>query len=107
MNKKPFVLSFEKFKKNIKISKMITHDTNKSLIVNNVKEIVQFLNQVSNFEGSKDIARDLCKLMLPISRSIVGNDLVNLFKLIERYGITEDVRQLMINVAPNLMTIES
>lgn len=45
--------------------------------------------------------------MLPHSRSIVGNDLINLFKMIDRYGITEDVRQLMINVAPNLMTIES
>lgn len=43
---------------------------------------------------------------MPLSRSIVGNDLVNLFKMIDRYGITEDVRQLMINVAPNLMTIE-
>jgi hypothetical protein len=40
MNKKPFVLSFEKFKKNIKISKIIQVDTNKSLISNNVKEIV-------------------------------------------------------------------
>ena len=40
MNKKPFVLSFEKFKKNIKISKIIQVDTNKSLITNNVKEIV-------------------------------------------------------------------
>jgi hypothetical protein len=45
--------------------------------------------------------------MLPLSRSIVGNDLINLFKMIDRFGITEDVRQLMINVAPNLMTIES
>ncbi len=57
-------------------------------------------------EGAKDIARDLCKLIMPLSRSIVGNDLVNLFKMIDRFGITEDVRQLMINVAPNLMTIE-
>jgi hypothetical protein len=65
------------------------------------------MNQAPNFEGSKEIARDLCKMMLPISRSIVGNDLVNLFKMIDRYGITEDVRLLMINVAPNLMTIES
>lgn len=45
--------------------------------------------------------------MLPLSRSIVGNDLINLFKMIDKFGITEDVRQLMINVAPNLMTIES
>ncbi len=57
-------------------------------------------------EGAKDIARDLCKLIMPLSRSIVGNDLVNLFKMIDRFGITEDVRELMINVAPNLMTIE-
>jgi hypothetical protein len=46
-------------------------------------------------------------MMLPISRSIVGTDLVNMFKLIDRYGITEDVWHLMINVAPNLMTIET
>jgi len=45
--------------------------------------------------------------MLPLSRGIVGNDLINLFKMIDRFGITEDVRLLMINVAPNLMTIES
>ncbi len=107
LNKKPFVLSFEKFKKNIKISKMIQVDTNKALILNNVKEIVHFLTYAQNLEGGKDIARELCKLMLPISRSIVGNDLVNLFKMIDRYGINDDVRQLMINVAPNLMTIES
>jgi hypothetical protein len=43
LNKKPFLLSFEKFKKNIKISKLIQHDTNKSLIQNNVREIVHFM----------------------------------------------------------------
>ena len=41
------------------------------------------------------------------SRSFVGKDLVNLFKMIDRYGITDDMLPLLINVAPNLMTIES
>lgn len=44
LNKKPFILSFEKFKKNIKISKMIQLDTNKEVILNNGKEIIHFMN---------------------------------------------------------------
>jgi hypothetical protein len=43
LNKKPFVLSFEKFKKNIKISKMIQIDTNKELMRDNFREIVHFM----------------------------------------------------------------
>ena len=43
---------------------------------------------------------------MPISRSIVGDDLLNLFKMIDRYGVNDQVYQLLLNVSPNLMTIE-
>lgn len=65
------------------------------------------MNNVSGLEGSKEIAKEFSKTILPYSRSIVGKDLVNLFKMIDKYSITEDVRALIANVAPNLMTIES
>lgn len=37
----------------------------------------------------------------------MGRDLVNLFKVIDRFSLTDEVKPLLINVAPNLMTIES
>lgn len=54
---------------------MIQMDTNKELILNNVKEIVHFMNYSPQMEGAKEIARDICKTLLPQSRSIVGKDL--------------------------------
>lgn len=67
------------------------------------------MNSVPHIESGKDIARDLCKVMLPQSRSLVGKDLVNLFHIIDKYGLIgdPDARNLLINVAPNLMTVES
>ena len=44
---------------------------------------------------------------MPQSRSFVGKDLVNLFKMIDKYSINDDMRTLIVNVAPNLMTIEA
>jgi|LauGreDrversion4_2_1035121.scaffolds.fasta_scaffold75360_1 hypothetical protein len=55
---------------------------------------------------AEDIYIDVCKTLLPLSRSIVGDDLLNLFLMFERFGIHDDARQLMLNVSPNLMTIE-
>ena len=43
---------------------------------------------------------------MPISRSIVGDDLLNLFHMIDRYGVNDQVYQLLLNVSPSLMTIE-
>lgn len=43
LNKKPFILSFDKFKKNLKIAKMIQIDTSKELMKDNFREIVHFL----------------------------------------------------------------
>jgi len=57
--------------------------------MNNFKEILHFMNYTPNFEGAKEVARELCKLMLPLSRSLVGRDLVNLFKMIDRYHILD------------------
>ena len=105
--KKPFILGFENLKKNIKMSKMAQVDTNKELIQDNYKEFVHFLAYAKGLEDGKTIAASLCKLIEPCSRSMVGPDLVNLFKVIDRYSLTDEVRQLLINVAPNLMTIES
>lgn len=41
------------------------------------------------------------------NRSIVGKDLLNLFTMIEKYGITENVHSLLVNIVANLQTIES
>lgn len=106
-NKKPFILGFENLKKNIKISKMIQVDVTKDLIQDNFKELIHFLVYAKGFEGIREVARDLCKLATPSSRSLVGPDLVNLFKVIDRYQLTDELRPLLVNVAPNLMTIES
>jgi hypothetical protein len=58
INKKPFILSFEKFKKNIKISKMIQLDTTKDLIQSNGNQIVHFMNySFSQIESGKEIAK--------------------------------------------------
>jgi hypothetical protein len=43
---------------------------------------------------------------MPISRSIIGDDLLNLFHMIDRYGVNDQVYQLLLNVSPSLMTIE-
>lgn len=60
-----------------------------------------------HFEGAKDIAKELCKVVTPLSRSFVGKDLVNLFKMMGKYSLTDIMLPVLINVAPNLMTIES
>ena len=106
-NKKPFLTTFKDNKKNINISKIIQADTTKELIQDNFREIIHFMSYAPKIESSKDLTKQLCKIIEPNSRSIVGRDLVNLFKMIDRYNITEDVQPLLINVAPNLMTIES
>ncbi len=61
-----------------------------------------------NLQGFKppEIYKEVCQTVLPQSRSIQGDDLLNLFLMFERYGINDEVRQLMLNVSPNLMTIE-
>ena len=107
LNKKPFLTSFDKFKSNIKISKLIQQDTNMALIQNNVREIVHFMIRSQHFEGAKDVAKELCKVLTPLSRSFVGKDLVNLFKIMGKYSLTDIMLPVLINVAPNLMTIES
>lgn len=33
--------------------------------------------------------------------------MVNLFKMIDKFGVTDESKTLLISVAPNLMTIES
>lgn len=81
--KKPFILGFENLKKNIKISKMIQVDVTKDLIQDNFKELIHFLVYAKGFEGIREVARDLCKLSTPSSRSLVGPDLVNMFKVID------------------------
>jgi hypothetical protein len=43
-----------------------------------------------NLESAKDIARDFCKVIHTHSRSLVGKDLVNLFKLIDKYSLIND-----------------
>ncbi len=79
------------------------------MIEDNIKEIVHFMNYAQQLEGVKEIAREVCKALIPSSRSLVGKDLVNVFKMIDRYEgqLTQEARELIINVAPNLMTIES
>lgn len=62
LNKKPFVLSFEKLKKNIKISKMIQTQTDKEVIQSNASEIITFMNASGmQLESGKDIVRELLK----------------------------------------------
>lgn len=62
LNKKPFILSFEKFKKNIKISKMIQNETNKEIIQNNANEIITFMNASGlQLENGKEIVKELLK----------------------------------------------
>ena len=41
---KPVVQSFDKFRKNLRISKQILTEIDKSLISNNIQSIIQFLN---------------------------------------------------------------
>ena len=67
------------------------------------------MNYAQQLEGVKEIAREVSKALIPSSRSLVGKDLVNVFKMIDRYEgqLTQEARELIINVAPNLMTIES
>lgn len=37
----------------------------------------------------------------------MGKNLVDLFKMVDKFGITDESKHLLISVAPNLMTIES
>lgn len=62
LNKKPFILSFEKFKKNIKISKMIQNETNKEIIQNNANEIITFMNASGlQLENGNEMVKELLK----------------------------------------------
>jgi hypothetical protein len=58
-------------------------------------------------ESGKEIAMELIKTIQPVARNLVGRDLVTLFKMIDKYGITDESCALLMSVAPNLMTIES
>lgn len=82
-------------------------DTTKELIQSNAGRLVYFMNQSAQVENGKELAKQLSKALLPISRSIVGQDLVSLFKMIDKYGLTDESHDLLLSVAPNLMTIET
>lgn len=56
-------------------------------------------------EKSKELAALICNKMSN-GRRLVGKDLINLFKMIDKYGIHEDVKVLMVNEAANLETID-
>lgn len=56
-------------------------------------------------EKSKELAALICNKMSN-GRRLVGKDLINLFKMIDKYGIHEDVKELMVNEAANLETID-
>lgn len=41
------------------------------------------------------------------SRNLVGKDLLNLFKMIDKYGIVDETKTMIVNVAANFETIDS
>lgn len=106
LNRKPHFASYEKTKLSSKITKALQTGLTKDLILTNAREIVHFMSYAKHIDGAKDIVRDLFKAIMPQSRSFVGTDLVNLFKVIDKYGMLEEVPHILINVAPNLMTIQ-
>ncbi|CDW77558.1 UNKNOWN [Stylonychia lemnae] len=103
-SKKPQIQNFDKINKKEEISKKITDETNKFLIDLNIPSIITFLNLVS-FENGKHITQKVLDQMIS-GRSLVGNDLLTLINLIEKHGLIEANKQLMVNVAANLQTIE-
>jgi len=92
---------------------MIYSEANSSLLSNNISSVISFMCHAQSQAGSalklncKDLYESICQVLMPISRSIVGDDLLNLFHMIGRYGVNDQVYQLLLSVSPNLMTIES
>lgn len=77
---------------------------NKSLITKNIGALIHFLTY-TNSDNNKQLATMLAQ-NITNGRSLVGEDLVNLFKMINKYGIADQVRPMLMIVASNLQTID-
>ena len=84
LHKKPQIMNFDKLKRNIKLSKQI-QTVDPGLIKSNNAEIVNFLVN-NNLNNKKELVQQFFN-GINNARTFVAKDLINLLKLIDRYGL--------------------
>ena len=103
--KKPFCVSFENLKRNLQASKNIQVESVPSISLNNISSIIQFMNHVT-FENGKEIALLICQ-GIQNGRTLVGEDLANLFRMFDQYAISEECLKLQVILLTNLQTLNA
>ena len=107
LGKKPLLLAtFEDPLQNKQLSKKIQAETNSYLIQQNIDSLISHLISQTQKQDGKELASLLCS-KITNGRSLVHENLMNLFVLVRKFGLLEEVKPLLVNVAANLETVES
>jgi hypothetical protein len=76
-------------------------DVTNALISKHIGGLIKYLTVTFSSENHKELAKSLAS-SIKNGRSLVGEDLLDLFKLVDKYSLLDNVRPLIMTVASNL-----